>query len=158
MTSYTSEHLVGLEGLSNVGRMLPNLYRGAQPESVGFQTLSIMGIKTILALRVLDSEKKLVESYGMKYIPNPMSTFTKVNTNVLGDALKVMRNESNWPVFVHCQHGADRTGVVCAVYRMQYDRWTEQASEQEMQDFGFHDIWFQMKMFVRWYKPTLGGK
>lgn len=150
-----SEHLLGLPGLSNVGRFNQNLYRGAQPEISGFQTLWTMGIKTVLALRVLKGEEKEVKSYGMTYISLPMSTFTKVNTNILYEALKVMRDEDSWPVFVHCQHGADRTGVVCAVYRMQFDRWSEREAEQEMQDFGFHDIWFQMKMFVRWYRPTL---
>ncbi len=151
----TSEHLLGLPGLSNVGRFNQNLYRGAQPTTDGFQTLWIMGVRTVLALRILDSEKKIVESYGMRYIPLPMSTFTKVNVNILHEALKVMRDENNWPVFVHCQHGADRTGVVCAVYRMQYDGWVEREAEQEMQDFGFHDVWVWLKMFVRWYRPTL---
>lgn len=118
---HTSEHLVGLPGLSNVGRFDLSLYRGAQPTTDGFSTLRTMGIKTVLALRVVDGEKELVEKLGMVHISIPMSTFTKVNTNVVSDALKVMRNENNWPVFVHCQHGADRTGVVCAIYRMQYD-------------------------------------
>lgn len=155
MTSYnTSEHLVGLSGLSNVGRLNENLYRGAQPTTDGFRTLFTMGIKTVLALRVLDGEDDLVRSFGMNYIPLPMSTFTKVDANIIHDAIKLMKS-CVLPAFVHCQHGADRTGVVCAVYRMQYDGWTEQEAEQEMQDFGFHDIWFQMKMFVRWYRPAL---
>jgi len=155
---YVSEHLLGLNGLFNVGLLSSEIYRGGQPTNYGFATLWMMGIKTVLALRVLDTEKDLAKSFGITYIPLPMSTFTKVDKGILYEALKIMRDESNWPIFVHCKHGADRTGVVCAAFRMEYDGWGAQEAEQEMQDFGFHDIWFQMKMFIRWYNPVLKGK
>ena len=32
--------------------------------------------------------------------------------------LKIASNTNNLPVFVHCQRGADRTGMMCAMYRI----------------------------------------
>jgi hypothetical protein len=45
----------------------------------------------------------------------------------------------------------DRAGVVVAVYRMEVDGWSEAEAEAEMEAFGFHEIWYQLKEFVRWY-------
>ncbi|MDR1195914.1 MAG: tyrosine-protein phosphatase [Endomicrobium sp.] len=28
-----------------------------------------------------------------------------------------MKDKNNWPVFVHCRHGADRTGTMVAISR-----------------------------------------
>jgi len=158
MTKYhVSEHLFGLPGLSNVGLISPVIYRGAQPTEEGFKTLKEMGIKTIIALRVLDGEKETVESLGMKYIPLSMTTFKNVNINTVRRAISLMIDPANQPVFLHCQHGADRTGIVSAVYRMEIDGWSEVEAEEDMQNFGFHDIWFQFKSFIRLYRPTMNN-
>jgi protein tyrosine/serine phosphatase len=55
------------------------------------------------------------------------------------------------PVFVHCMHGEDRTGIVLAVYRMDVDGWSNAEAEAEMQAFGFNDVWRDLKKFVRTY-------
>jgi protein tyrosine/serine phosphatase len=52
--------------------------------------------------------------------------------------LKIVSNTNNLPVYVHCQRGADRTGMVCAMYRVVICGWTKDAAIQEMRDGGFH--------------------
>jgi protein tyrosine/serine phosphatase len=52
--------------------------------------------------------------------------------------LKVASNTNNLPLFVHCQRGADRTGMVCAMYRIVICGWTKDAAIQEMKEGGFH--------------------
>ena len=51
--------------------------------------------------------------------------------------MKIVTNTNNLPVFVHCQRGADRTGMVCAMYRVVVCGWTKDAAVQEMKEGGF---------------------
>jgi hypothetical protein len=40
------------------------------------------------------------------------------------------------PIYVHCEHGRDRTGLVIALYRVRYEGWTAERAAAEMRAFG----------------------
>jgi protein tyrosine/serine phosphatase len=80
-----------------------------------------------------------------------MSFLKNVDPAAVRKALSVMTDPANQPVFVHCSRGKDRAGMVAAVYRMEVDGWSEAEAEAEMDAFGFHEIWSQLKEFVRRY-------
>ena len=151
-----SERLFGLPGLDSVGRVASGIYRGAQPEREGFATLKAMGIRTVINLRTRHGEREAVEAAGMRYVEIPMSFWTDVDPAAVRMALSVMTDPVNQPLFIHCSRGVDRTGVVAAVYRMEVDGWSEAEAEAEMEAFGFHEIWFQLKKFVRQYHEVQG--
>jgi len=148
---HVSEHLFGLPGLANVGRLTNGIFRGAQPKPEGYATLKAMGVRTVINLRTCHGERKAVEAAGMRYVEIPMSFWKDVDPAVVRMALSVMTDPANQPVFVHCSRGTDRTGVVAAVYRMEVEGWSEAEAEAEMEAFGFHEIWSQLKKFVRQY-------
>jgi protein tyrosine phosphatase (PTP) superfamily phosphohydrolase (DUF442 family) len=143
------ERLVSLQGLANVGRVAPGIFRGAQPEPEGYATLKEIGIKTVVNLRQRHGERGAVEAAGMRYVEIPMSFLKKVDPAVVRKALSVMTDPANQPVFIHCSRGVDRAGVVVAVYRMEVDGWSEAEAEAEMDALGFHKIWFQLKKIVK---------
>ncbi len=107
----------------------------------------------ILAVAALDLIRPnlAVEAAGMRSIEIPMDTMKKIDPAAVRKVLSVLTDPENLPVFVHCAHGKDRTGVVVAVYRMEVEGWREPEAEAEMEAFGFHEIWFQLKKFVRRY-------
>jgi len=148
---HVSEHLFGLPGLTNVGRVANGIFRGAQPKPEGYATLKAMGVRTVINLRTCHGERKAVEAAGMRYVEIPMSFWKDVDPAVVRMALSVMTDPASQPVFVHCSRGSDRTGVVAAVYRMEVDGWSEAEAEAEMEAFGFHEFWSQLKEFVRRY-------
>ena len=150
-TERVSERLFGLPGLTNVGRVANGIFRGAQPEPEGYATLKAMGVRTVINLRTRHGERKAVEAGGMRYVEIPMSFWRDVDPAVVRKALSVMTDPTSQPIFVHCSVGADRTGVVVAVYRMEVDGWSEAEAEAEMEAFGFHEIWSQLKEYVRRY-------
>jgi protein tyrosine/serine phosphatase len=47
------------------------------------------------------------------------------------------------PAFIHCQHGADRTGTMVAVYRVRVQGWTKEDAIKEMMEekYGFHHVY-----------------
>ncbi|MGA6993140.1 MAG: tyrosine-protein phosphatase [Candidatus Deferrimicrobiaceae bacterium] len=152
-----SERLFGLPGLTNVGRVGNGIFRGAQPQPGGYATLKAMGVRTVINLRTRHGERKAVEAAGMRYVEIPMSVWKNVDPAAVRKALSVMTDPANQPVFVHCLHGADRTGVVAAVYRMEVDGWSEADAEAEMEAFGFHEFWSQFKEFIRRYPEGAEG-
>lgn len=151
-----SERFFGLKGLTNVGRVCPNVYRGAQPLSEGYSTLKRMGIKTVINLRTTASEKQAVEAAGMKSVEFPLGVVKDVNPKTVNAIIDVMTNPDNQPVFIHCRQGQDRTGIMVAAYRMKVDGWTLRDAEAEMQSFGFNNIWVELKEFIKEYAKGLG--
>jgi len=156
-TEPVSARLFGLPGLTNVGRVAPGIIRGAQPKPEGYATLKAMGVRTVINLRTRHGERKAVEAAGMRYVEIPMDVLKNVHPATVGKALSVMTDPANQPVYVHCSRGVDRTGVVVAVYRMEVDGWSEAEAEAEMEAFGFHVVWFQLKEFVRRYQGGAEG-
>jgi protein tyrosine/serine phosphatase len=124
-------------GLSNFYEVTTNLYRGAQPTAKGMTELHAMGIKTILNLRSYHSDHHLASSGDFKLARLHMKPWHAEDEDVVA-FLKIVSNTNNLPVFVHCQRGADRTGMVCAMYRIVICGWTKEAAIQEMKEGGFN--------------------
>jgi protein tyrosine phosphatase (PTP) superfamily phosphohydrolase (DUF442 family) len=72
--------------------------------------------------------------------------------------LKVLDDERNYPVLVHCEHGKDRTGVAIAIFRMERMGWTSGQALMEMFEAGqgerlrYLDI-NESDRFVARYRP-----
>lgn len=49
----------------------------------------------------------------------------------------VLDNPANQPILVHCYAGIHRTGAYCAVYRMDYEGWTNEQALAEMRLLGY---------------------
>src|SRR5215467_4202251 len=62
-----------LKGVPRFQQVGPNFYRGGQPTEKGFQELKELGIRTVINLRVDDSERKIVEALGMTYVHIPIA-------------------------------------------------------------------------------------
>jgi hypothetical protein len=54
--------------------------------------------------------------------------------------LAVMDDEANYPVLLHCRAGLHRTGLLAAVYRMEYQGWSPAEAHHEMKAHGF-GVW-----------------
>lgn len=148
----SSEHLYGLAGLGNMGRVAPGIYRGEQPGPSGYATLKRLGVKTVIDLRTTESEKAQVEAAGMKAIAVPIEMTRKGLREKVDQVVALMADPANQPVYVHCRHGQDRTGIVVAAYRLSQQGWALKDAEAEMQAFGFNDVWVNFKSFIRNYK------
>jgi tyrosine-protein phosphatase SIW14 len=54
--------------------------------------------------------------------------------------LELMDNPQTYPVLMHCRAGLHRTGVMTAVYRMEYDGWTPGEAMSELRSNGFGEF------------------
>jgi protein tyrosine/serine phosphatase len=138
------------EGLPNLHQVTPLLYRGAQPTAGGMQQLKAMGIKTVINLRSFNSDREELGTTGLAYEHIPMKAWHPEQEDIIR-FLRITTGKTRLPVFVHCQHGADRTGLMCAIYRVVIQGWTKEEAIQEMTQggFGHHAIWTNLVRFIQ---------
>ncbi len=115
------------------------LYRGGQPSDAGMKLLADQGIKTFIVLRTDCDVRKIVElTHGkMRVIHLPFNPY-RPSIDILRQFLLTMKQQESRPVFIHCFHGADRTGMMCAVYRIAFQGWSKREAIKEMKRCGSH--------------------
>jgi len=106
-----------LPGVPNLHKVSEDLYRGAQPSNEGMRQLEKLGIKTVVNLRSVHSDRDEIENTGLSYEHIRMTLWNTQDEDIVR-FLKIVTDSNNTPVFVHCQFGADRTGMMCAIYRI----------------------------------------
>jgi protein tyrosine/serine phosphatase len=136
-------------GLSNLFKLSDALYRGAQPDDVGFASLKQLGVRSVINLRTFHSDRSECKQNGLKYFHITMQAWEGEDEELV-EFLRVVADPGNQPVFVHCMHGADRTGVVSAVYRMAIQGWSKEDAIEEMTEggYGFHHVWQNLIDYV----------
>ena len=55
------------------------------------------------------------------------------------EAVNILADPQDQPVFVHCEFGKHRTGAVVAIYRVKNCGWTEWTARDELKRWGGFD-------------------
>lgn len=137
-------------GLPNFFKVSEALYRGAQPTAEGMQQLPELEIKTVVNLRAGHSDRKVLAGTKLEYVEIPMLTWLPKEADVVR-FLQTVADGKRGPVFVHCQHGADRTGMMVALYRVVVQGWSKDEALKEMTTggFGYHRMWKKIVKYVK---------
>ncbi len=125
------------------------LYRSAQPTHEGLQQAQRrFGIRTVISFRTFHSDRSDAEALGIQYYRIPFNAWHVTPEDAVR-FLKLVTDPRNYPILIHCQHGADRTGTMVAVYRIFVQGWKTEQAIDELPRFGFHTIWANLKTFLR---------
>jgi tyrosine-protein phosphatase SIW14 len=127
------------------------LYRSGQLDLEGLQqVVHRYGIKTIVCLRDADSalsqnEESWARAHALNFVRIPQRPWRGLDATVpaeqgLSGFRAVMNEPAHYPVLVHCFAGVHRTGAYCAVYRMDYDGWSNRAALAEMRLMGYQTL------------------
>jgi protein tyrosine/serine phosphatase len=148
----TSNEVAGANSnsLPNFHKVTAALYRGAQPEPAGYAELKRLGIRTVVNLRTAHADRDLAAKAGLNYEEIPMKAWHPEGEDIVR-FLRIAGDTNLTPVFVHCHYGADRTGTMCAIYRIFACGWKKPEAVREMIDggFGFHPVWKDLVDYVR---------
>ncbi len=132
--------------IENFSKATSGIYRGARLESVSaINHLKSFKIKTVINLQGGDFdtniqivipwvepgetpenialEKAQVLAKKIGYVHAPLSSLKMVDEKsdqMINQLLTFMHNKKNQPLFIHCEHGADRTGLIIALYKVKY--------------------------------------
>jgi protein tyrosine phosphatase (PTP) superfamily phosphohydrolase (DUF442 family) len=137
-TQHAFAKMTSVNGIARFGEVSPQLYRGAQPSSEGLEFLAKMGVGIIVNLRPGGHPEEEAETsrLGMRYVSIPWHCYHP-NDAAIANFLHVLQENPNQKIFVHCELGADRTGMSIAAYRMSVQGWSADEAMNEMQAYGF---------------------
>jgi protein tyrosine/serine phosphatase len=128
-------------GLTNFYKTSDDLYRGAMPSKEGLLQLKKLGIKTVINLQTFHSDRKKIEGKipELNYIHIEMQAWRTEDKDTI-QFINIIKDKKNLPVFIHCYHGSDRTGMMNAIYRIFFQGWSKEKAIDEMKNggFGFH--------------------
>jgi len=135
-------------------------YRSGQMTVPGFRdAIKQFNIKTIINLQHEEPdplltqhwlgegkipESELCEQLGVKYVlltPDKLPPGNRLDSvpPVVDEYLKLLDDENNYPILLHCTAGLHRTGRLTAIYRMEMLGWTpgEALREARANGYGF---------------------
>jgi protein tyrosine/serine phosphatase len=110
-------------------------------------------------------ETELCQQVGVRYVYIPPDLLPRAQVPAqrpvaIDRLLAVLDDPTNYPVLIHCRAGLHRTGVLVAVYRMEYEGWTPRQAIAEIKHNGFGD-WAcssandYITQYVLTYRPGL---
>ena len=141
---------IAMEGVANLHRISPMLYRSEQPTALGMKNLEKLGIRTVINLRAFNDDDDEVKGTSLRTEHIKILTWRIDDRHVI-EVMRMLRQTENAPFLIHCQHGADRTGVMSAMYRILEQGWTPEDALKELIDggYGYHPMWKNIVRYVR---------
>ena len=134
----------------------PGVYRGSQPETAeDYQILKSLGIRTILNLRneraKIRTERAFAAVAGLEVRSVPMSALLPPSDSTVDLALDDIKDLNLRPIFIHCQYGKDRTGMIVGLFRVEAEHWTTKQAYRQMLSFGFSEILLGLEYYF-WHR------
>lgn len=162
LTSEDESALRSQEPLPNLKTVSPGLLRGGHPNAAGIAELKRRGVKTIVDLEIADfieatpgviaQELRDAKAAGITVVRFPMSAFepalsTRFDTQMTAALAELRKASPAHPVYVHCRHGQDRTGLVVGLHRVETERMNAKAAYEEMKRLGFHTYFLGLREY-----------
>ncbi len=125
------------------------VYRSAQSDEEAFSELKQLGIKEVLNLRYFNKKDKVAAKSGLTRHHVRMLA-GNCDWDKVVEALQIIKNRQG-PIVIHCKHGADRTGLIVAMYRIVFQGWDKESAIDELENggFNFHKIYANIPSFIR---------
>lgn len=150
------------EQIANFQQVDPGLYRGGRPSAADLAYLAGLGVKTDLNLQGGDldnyglstlmawwepgetaaniaAESTAAEAANLAFVHQPLNSLAAITPEEdqrIDQILQTMNDPNARPVFLHCEHGADRTGMLVALYRVKFQGWAPALAYQEWMSSG----------------------
>lgn len=143
---------VEIPGIRNGYIVDGSVWRGAQPESWAWTLLASAGCKSVIDLNTpsdeLVAQGNLVHNAGIPlFVGYHWNGILPPSLAQIREAIFTL-DAFEKPCYVHCEHGSDRTGALCACWRIHNDHWTaEQAMEEALLGLGaggMHEGWMEL--------------
>ncbi len=142
---------VVVRGVGNLHQVDANVYRSEQPDAAGLQAASEqLRVRTVVNLRAYHSDRALATQAGLRNIDFALVPWDIGDEDVVA-VLRVLHQREDGPFLLHCLYGADRTGVMIAMYRIVEQGWSREEALDEMLHggYGFHPIFRNLVEYLK---------
>jgi protein tyrosine/serine phosphatase len=163
LSSYAAPADTAIPHFSKVNN---SLYRGGRPQPADLRYLRSLNVRTVINLQggdlnnpryrafmewwepgeradAIASEMNLSESLGLLFFSKPLDAIDPLSDEDdarIDQILAIMDDRAAQPVFVHCEHGVDRTGLIIALYEVKYMGMSPHAAYNEWRATGHKGI------------------
>lgn len=125
------------------------LYRAGQMSADELEETLVDGrIRTVLNLRGPHPEEQwyraetaVAAAHGVRYVSIPISARSEPDLPTMTAIAEILL-QSPGPILVHCQGGADRTGLVAAIYQLVAAGQSRDAAQAQLSVMFGHLPWF----------------
>lgn len=133
-------------GIRNFGVVVPGkIFRGAKPEE-RFNLVQLgqyHKIKTWIDLRNLDTGDSQAQNFqakmhNMQRLPYPISDKEFVEGEIFDTVIAWLSNSSLYPIFINCEGGRHRTGIMVAAYRAVVEKKSWEEIKKELDSYGWY--------------------
>ncbi len=137
--------------VSNLHQVTPVLYRSAMLDRADVAQLQALGVKTVISLRSFHADTAVLKDSGIRTVRIPINTWAIRDRHVIEAMRSIRAAEEDGPVLLHCLHGADRTGMMTAMYRMLYQGWPREKAIDELKNggYGYHAVWKNIEKYLK---------
>jgi len=142
------------------------LYRSARMTLPGLKrAIHDYGIRSVISLRDPDAYDRAEEEFCNKEEINfyrlPPRHWDTSNGRAeaqdnVDQYLRIIGDPDNYPMLVHCFAGIHRTGAYIAIYRMEHEKWTNEAAIAELKALGYEHLYDELDVlgYLEQYRPT----
>ncbi len=152
------------------------LYRSGQMTLAGLErTLHDYNIRTVITLRDARNEgdqppdveeEKYCQKLGIRYVRiTPHRWLRSEDGSSQADQnvarfVKIMSDPKNHPVLVHCFAGVHRSGTYSAIYRMEFQKWSNESALAELHALGYDNLFSERDIlgYLQSYEPISSRK
>lgn len=129
-----------LQFSGNFHAVIPGeFYRSAQPTTDRLETyVNHYGIRTVINLRGANesaawyrNEVATAKKMGVNHVDFGMSSSSPFDSATADRLIEIMK-EAPKPILIHCQAGADRSGIVSAIYSRAIAGKSEDKAERQL--------------------------
>lgn len=137
---------------SNFDRVSDTLYRGGKiTRFEQVKNMQEMGIQTVInlardSLKKGENEIDWTKRLNMRYVPVYLGD--QPPSNEKWELVKGLMQEGH--AYVHCAHGADRTGAIVARYRQDVEGWPPEKAYREARKYGFKPWLKALRRWMHW--------
>jgi protein tyrosine/serine phosphatase len=134
---------------NNFHKVNKNIYRSNMPTPSRIKNYSEIGIKTIINLRGVRKdggwllENEACKKYNIKLIDFRARSRAAPEKEMIFNAEKLFKN-IEYPALIHCKSGADRAGIMCALYMLIYEKENAEIANEQLSWKYLH---------IKWAKP-----
>ena len=136
---------------TNLYRLDDKLFRSEQLTEKDYELLRKNNINTLINLRFFDrnDDRQAFGKTPLTLVNTPLLTWSITPQEVARVLWQIEQHQRNGAVLIHCYHGADRTGLISAMYRVVYQNWELSEAKREMMQgpYGFHSVWKNIEGF-----------
>lgn len=149
--------------LANFEMVSPVVIRGGQPDEDALKLLKKAGVNLIVNLRhhsksspasassysffrrrgdddEIEEEQEICQRLGLRFENISLDGVNAPSVADLDRFAALFEHDENKPMYVHCLHGRERTGLMLAIYRIRIESWSVDDAYREMIQRGFDPL------------------